>query len=240
MSCAPRSVARVAGREYLSGMGMSKSLTEEKNTQNIRGRDGSAEGQALAAAQAARLAELRAAAKEGRDPTASDDVLSYLLRRAEETGARRILEIGAGFALTSIAFALALPQAGIAAIERDGARAAAARENIASFGLSGRVALLEGDAADVLPRLAGGYDLIFLDAAKVQYRRFLPECKRLLKAGGVLFSDDVRLFADGVPPKRRMLAAHIEEYVQALESDGELDTRVHALGMGLAESVKRR
>ena len=185
-----------------------------------------------------KLAALRAQEKEGRDPTCADEALAYMLNTAEELGAERILEIGAGKGLTSIAFALALPEARIVAIERDAARIAAAREHFAQFGVSERIRLLEGDAAEYLPRLAGPFDLIFLDAAKVQYRRFLPDCKRLLKEGGVLFSDDVLLFEHGVPPKRRMLAAHIAEYLDLLSADADLTTEILHCGMGLAVSRK--
>lgn len=185
-----------------------------------------------------KLAALRAQEKEGRDPTCADETLEYMLNTAEELGAERILEIGAGKGLTSIAFALARPQARITAIERDAERAVAARANFAQFGVSDRIDFLEGDAAEVLPCLQGPFDLIFLDAAKVQYRRFLPDCKRLLKEGGVLFSDDVLLFEHGVPPKRRMLAAHIAEYLDRLAADADFTTEILYCGMGLAVSRK--
>ena len=185
-----------------------------------------------------RLAALRAQEKAGRDPTCADETLHYMLKTAARLGAEHILEIGAGKGLTSIAFALARPEARVTAIERDAARAAAARENFAQFGVSDRIDLLEGDAAEILPRLQGVFDLIFLDAAKVQYRRFLPDCKRLLRTGGVLFSDDVLLFEQGVPPKRRMLATHIAAYLDRLSADADLTTEILRCGMGLAVSRK--
>lgn len=186
-----------------------------------------------------RLAALRAAAMEERDPTCSDDVLSVLLNEAERVGAKHILEIGTGRGLTSVALLLQ-SDACVTTIERDQARIAAARENFARFGVSDRVALLEGDAADILPCLEDVFDLIFLDAAKVQYRRFLPECKRLLRAGGVLCADDVLLFSDGVPPKRKMLAQHILEFLQELQADGDFAAAVLPVGKGLAVARKER
>ena len=186
-----------------------------------------------------RLAALRAAAMEERDPTCSDDVLSVLLNEAERVGAKHILEIGTGRGLTSVALLLQ-SDACVTTIERDQARIAAARENFALFGVSDRVTLLEGDAADILPCLEDVFDLIFLDAAKVQYRRFLPECKRLLRAGGVLCADDVLLFSDGVPPKRRMLAQHIVEFLQELQADGDFAAAVLPVGKGLAVARKER
>ncbi len=186
-----------------------------------------------------RLAALRAAAMEERDPTCSDDVLSVLLNEVERVGAKHILEIGTGRGLTSVALLLQ-SDACVTTIERDQARIAAARENFARFGVSDRVALLEGDAADILPCLEDVFDLIFLDAAKVQYRRFLPECKRLLRAGGVLCADDVLLFSDGVPKKRRMLAQHIGEFLHDLQADEAFTTTILPVGKGLAVARKER
>ena len=186
-----------------------------------------------------RLAALRAAAMEERDPTCSDDVLSVLLNEAERVGAKHILEIGTGRGLTSVALLLQ-SDACVTTIEREPARIAAARENFALFGVSDRVTLLEGDAADILPCLEDVFDLIFLDAAKVQYRRFLPECKRLLRAGGVLCADDVLLFSDGVPKKRKMLAQHIVEFLQELQADGDFAAAILPVGKGLAVARKER
>lgn len=186
-----------------------------------------------------RLAALRAAAMEERDPTCSDDVLAVLMQEAARVGAKHILEIGTGRGLTSIVLLLAT-DACVTTIEREPARIAAARENFALFGVSDRVTLLEGDAADILPCLEDVFDLIFLDAAKVQYRRFLPECKRLLRAGGVLCADDVLLFSDGVPKKRKMLAQHIVEFLQELQADGDFAAAVLPVGKGLAVARKER
>ena len=184
-----------------------------------------------------RLAALRAAALRERDPTASDDVLAVLLDEAARIGAERVLEVGTGRGLTAIALLLG-GAVHVTAVERDGERIAAAKENFASFGVADRVRLLEGDALDLLPQLEERYDLIFLDCAKVQYRRLLPDCRRLLRAGGVLCADDVSLFSGDVPKKRRMLARHIEEFLQALSSDDGFRTQVLPVGKGLA--VARR
>ncbi len=185
----------------------------------------------------ARLAAYRAAAREGRDPTCCAETLALLIATAREMGAREILEIGAGEGLTSIAL-FSETGAKVTAIERDKERAATARARIAEFGAD--VRLLEGEAGELLPRLTGPYDLIFLDAAKVQYRRFYPEVKRLLPPGGVLFSDDVLLFRAGVPKKRKMLAQHLAEFLGTLTGDMDFSTKIYPYGDGVAVSKKRK
>lgn len=190
-----------------------------------------------------RLSALRIRAKEGRDPTAADDTLQYILTTIEQIKPARILEIGAAEGLTSCAM-LQSCSAELTAIELDAARAAAARENFLNFGLSERATLYEGDAGEILPMLRGEYDFIFMDGPKVQYKRYFPECKRLLRRGGVLLSDDVLLYGwvsgeAETPKKRRMLVEHIREYLTELCSDEEFITSILPLGEGLAVSVKR-
>lgn len=183
----------------------------------------------------------REEAKRGRDPTCADDTLAYLLALCKERSPARILEIGTAEGLTACAM-LSVCGARYTGIELDPARAAAARDNFIRFAFSDRVTLHEGDAADILPLLEGEYDLIFSDGPKAQYLRYLPDCKRLLKRGGALLSDDVLLFGwvRGEPPKkRRMLIGHIREYLAALEADPDLETQILELGEGLAVSVKR-
>lgn len=177
---------------------------------------------------------LREEAKCGRDPTCADETLALLLEKGQ--GASRILEVGAGYGLTSVALALGTG-AEVYAVEKDAGRAREARGLIAKFGAN--VRLLEGDAAVILPTLKGPFDLIFLDGPKAQYKNYLPELRRLLKTGGYLFSDDVFLFGrrgERAPQKRHMLALHIREYLGLLE-DG-FETEYYEYGEGLAVSKK--
>lgn len=184
----------------------------------------------------------REAAKRGRDPTCADETLALLLGHASRVRPAKALEIGAGEGFTSIALA-AFAGAEVTAVEKDAARAQAMRENLLRYPPSpGSVSLLEGDAGEILPRLNGAFDLIFLDGPKVQYRRYFADCKRLLKGGGTLVSDDVLLrgWVRGDPPKkRRMLVRHLREFLDLLEGDGDFQTQYFEYGEGVAVSVKR-
>ena len=187
------------------------------------------------------LEAMREVAKAGRDPTAADETVLALIKWANAHNAKRILEIGAGEGLTSLSL-LFNTEAHVTAIELEPVRAKKFRENMARFGVEERVNFIEGDAGDVLPNLDGSYDLIFLDGPKVQYKRYFSDCKRLLKVGGALFSDDILLFGwvRGEPPKkRRMLVEHIREYLALLEGDPDFSTQIFEYGEGLAVSVKQ-
>ncbi len=95
---------------------------------------------------------------------------------AAALGARRALEIGTlgGYSGTWIARGLA-PGGHLITVEVDAHHAQVARANFALAGLQEMVEVVEGDALQLLPRLArrGPYDLIFIDAEKVNYPRYL-------------------------------------------------------------------
>ena len=120
-----------------------------------------------------------------------------------------------------------------------------AKENFAFFSLSDRVTAYLGDAGEILPAMPkesnGAYDLIFLDGPKAQYLKYLPDLKRLLKIGGVLFSDDVLLYGwvnGEAPKKRHVLVDKIREYLRVLCDDESFWTSVLELGDGVAVSVR--
>ena len=186
-----------------------------------------------------RLRELRARAKDCRDPAAEDDTLALLLALARLRGARSILEIGTAEGLTSVALLLACPGAAVTTVEAEEDRWLRARENFADFAVTDRVRALLGDAADVLPALPGPYDLIFLDGPKAQYVNYLPEIKRLLAPRGLLYADDVLLYGwvngrEKTPRKRRSIVRKLREFLAAAGADEDFEMRVFEVGEGAA------
>ena len=105
---------------------------------------------------------------------------------------------------------------------------------------------VQADAAQVLPELEGPFDLIFMDAAKGQYIRFLPEVIRLLRPGGVLLSDNVLKEGEilqskfAVTRRNRTIHKRMREYLTAISDDPRLRTVLLETGDGAALSVRRR
>lgn len=177
-------------------------------------------------------------------PVSSDETLQFLCVQAAAIGAENILEIGTAVGASGIALLEVCPQAKLVTIEKNGQFAAEARENFAEAGLESRVTLLEGDAAAILGQIEGQFDFIFLDGPKVQYVKWLPRLKGLLRRGGLLAADDVLLYGwvNGeveAPKKRAMLVKHVREYLDAVIDDDELLTYVADIGDGIAISVKK-
>ena len=125
-------------------------------------------------------------------PMIRQDMQSFLRVLLAIRRPKHILEVGTAVGFSALLMAQNTePDCRITTIENYEKRIVQARENIAQAGMEERITLLEGDAAEVMRGLTGPYDLIFMDAAKGQYLRFLPEALRLLCTGGVLISDNV-------------------------------------------------
>lgn len=189
------------------------------------------------------ILRLRASAFERGIPVSSDETLAFLITCVKMAKPKRILEIGTAIGVSGMAMLNACKDAHLTTIEVNAQFASEAQGNFAAANMSQRATVLTGDAAQILPTLTDEYDFIFLDGAKVQYIKYLPQLKRLLKCGGTLFSDDILMYGwvngeKPVPQKRRMLVAHILEYLQALQADEELFTQIADVGNGVALSIK--
>ena len=190
-----------------------------------------------------KVARLRVEAQSKEVPVASDETLNFILTLARASNAGNILEVGCAWGITSLALLEEAQNARITAIERDESFYNKAKENLQEY--AERCDIRFGDAAEVIASLPDCYyDFIFLDCAKVQYIKLLPQLKRVLKRGGVLLADDVLLYGwvNGeapVPKKRKMLVEHIREYITAVTQDSGLQTAILDIGDGLAMSVKR-
>lgn len=141
---------------------------------------------AVASADAAGLPEIAVSPAQG----------MLLMTLAKATGARRILEIGTLGGYSAIWLARALPDDGhLVTLEYSPKHAEVARGNIARAGLSDRVEVIVGAAAETLPQLAaagrGPFDLIFIDADKVGYTTYLEWSLQLSRPGTLIIADNV-------------------------------------------------
>lgn len=191
-----------------------------------------------------KISALRESAFKRQIPTADDETLNFLITFLSAYQPKSILELGTAVGISGAVMLDICKAAHLTTVERDPVFSAEAADNFSALGLNERVTQISGDAGEVIESLDAHFDFIFLDCAKVQYIKYLPRLKALLKSGGVLLADDVLLFGwltgeVPVPEKRRMLYTHIKEYVDAVTADKDLTTTIINLGDGLALSVKK-
>jgi predicted O-methyltransferase YrrM len=156
------------------------------------------------------------------------------------TRARRVLEVGTLFGYSGVWMARALgPEGHLDTIEFSPMHAGAAREWFSRAGLGSQVTVHEGPALEVLPRLAGPYDLAFFDAAKAEYCDYLDHALRVVRPGGLVLADNV--FWNGKVAKASddPDVRGIRDYNARIASDPRLSSTVIPVGDGLSVSVVR-
>jgi predicted O-methyltransferase YrrM len=111
-------------------------------------------------------------------------------------GARRILEVGTLGGYSTIWMAKALPPDGrLVSLEIDERHASVARANLAAAGVDSVAEVRVGAALDTLPTLEksgdGPFDLVFIDADKVNIPAYFEWAIRLGHPGTVIIVDNV-------------------------------------------------
>jgi predicted O-methyltransferase YrrM len=141
---------------------------------------------ALAASDAAGLPAINVSPNQGK----------LLQMLALMVGATRILEIGTLGGYSTIWMARALAPGGrLVTLEADRKHAELARRNIDGAGVGALVDIELGAALDTLPRLAGAsrgpFDLIFIDADKVNTVPYFEWALTLSRPGSIIVVDNV-------------------------------------------------
>ncbi len=107
------------------------------------------------------------------------------------TGARRVLELGTYSGYSALAMASALgPEGRIVTCEFDDAHADFAQRHIDESPYADRIEIRRGPALDTIATLDGHFELIFIDADKVNYPRYFEASLPLLSARGLIVIDN--------------------------------------------------
>lgn len=192
------------------------------------------------------LEELERQAKKDEVPIIRREMQSFMKFLMAAYRPKRILEVGTAVGFSALLMCEYNPVfCEVVTIENYEKRIPIALENFKKAGREEQIHLIAGDAAEVLKELEEPFDFIFMDAAKGQYLRFLPEVLRLLKRGGILVSDNVLQEGDlieshfVVERRNRTIHKRMREYLYELKHNDALVTSLIPLGDGVALSTKR-
>lgn len=178
-------------------------------------------------------------------PIVSDDVLTYLVKTIKLLEVKNILEIGTAIGYSSISMAIN-SVANIDTIERNEANFNQAIENIRMCKLNERIKVFNDDALTIdLKLLKDHYDLIFIDAAKAQMRKFFEKFSPKLSFNGVIIIDNLNfhgLVYGNIPIKNKNLKSlvrKIAEFNLWLSQKEDFETYFFSIGDGMAICRKK-
>jgi len=144
---------------------------------------------------------------------------------------KRALEIGTSTGHSGIWTAWALSKTGgrLVTIEIDEGRYREALRNFEEAGLSAYIDARRADAHELVPRLEGPFDFVFIDADKDWYTSYARAVIPKLRVGGCLTAHNVS------PSGRRSMTGDFYQYITSLPF---LETSVTPGGVSI--SYKRR
>ncbi len=156
--------------------------------------------------------------------------------------ARAVVEVGTGAGTSGLCLLRGMvPDGVLTSIDVEPEHQRAARQAFTDAGFrASRYRLIMGQALEVLPRLAdGAYDLVFIDAAKTEYPRYLEFGVRLLRPGGVIAFDNA-LWGGRVadPAFRDPASAALREVVNMVHADASLVPLLLPVGDGLLLALR--
>jgi caffeoyl-CoA O-methyltransferase len=187
--------------------------------------------------------EMEALAAEGKVPISDQETARLVAILTRALGARRVLELGTAIGYGALWLARATPEVQVTTIDVDPERQATARAYLTKAGVQDRVDFILGPAIEVLSRLTGPFDLVYIDAVKSEYRRYLDLALPLLRVGGMVVIDNLLWSgevadppAEGESEESRSLRA----FNSYLMMHPQLQALILPLGDGVGIATKTR
>ena len=160
---------------------------------------------------------------------------AFLKMMTQLVRATSVLEIGMFTGYSALCFAEAIPADGsVITCEIDEESAALARRYFANARIGKKIEIRMGPALDTMRELTGPFDLIFIDADKVNYLNYYRRALDLLSPTGVILIDNVLWDGEVLkqPPPDEKTAA-----IQELNRTVAGDSRVTAVLVTIRDGV---
>lgn len=148
----------------------------------------------------------------------------------QDYGPKNILEIGTLHGYSSILMGGLLPDDNtgkVITIEIDKENVKIARKNIEDASLANKVNVLSGSALEIVPKLHEIFDMVFLDAAKEEYLKYLKLVEKNLKKNAVVVADNVGIFEKSM-----------NDYLEYVRNSGRYKSRTIQTELEFNEGVK--
>ena len=142
----------------------------------------------------------------------------FLYQTVRGVRARRVVEFGSSFGISSLYLAAALSDNGgglLIGSELVEAKAAVARENIAAAGLADYAEIRSGDARVTLLDPGGSIDVVLLDGGSGMYVEIVQLLQPHLRGGAVVIADNIEGGAEDEQPYAKWIRDPIHGFVSS-------------------------
>jgi caffeoyl-CoA O-methyltransferase len=155
----------------------------------------------------------------------------YLSELVKKLHATHVLEIGTSNGYSGIWLALGLRETGgkLITLDIDEGRRSLALKNFRATGVEDIIDSRLGDALKIIPTLQGPFELVFIDAWKPDYKKYLDLTMPLVPSGGVFAAHNVESH-----PRE------MQDFLHEIKTNPQLRTEFVKVGpAGLSISYKK-
>jgi predicted O-methyltransferase YrrM len=189
-----------------------------------------------------KILEMESYAQEKNVPIIEKKSIAFIMKYIKDNNIKSVLELGSAIGYSAILMASSREDVTVTTIERDEERYMECLKNVKACGLDKKINVVFQDAMEVNLSEDLKYDLIFIDAAKGQYKRFFEKYKYFLKENGTIITDNIKFHgyvgkSQKIESKNlKSLVEKIEDYIEFLKDNEEFDTLFYDIGDGLSVS----
>ena len=189
--------------------------------------------------------EMEAEAQKSDFPIVGPLVGKLLYQLARMIDAKRVFEMGSGFGYSAFWWALAMNNAGSASrggeiflTEKSETNRERGEAYLKRAGLLKFVKYQVGNALNVIDKIAGEFDIIFIDIEKQQYPAALEKAVKRIRRGGLLVADNVLWSGKVSQEKGDASTESIKEFNRRVFSMNELAASIVPVRDGVMVAYK--
>lgn len=188
-----------------------------------------------------KLEQIKIEARKRHIPVLQDKSLELIETILEIKKPKSILEVGTAVGFSALTFSKHLAKDGkIVTMELNENMVKEANENIKSFNMEDTISVVNKDAYEYMKTLNETFDVVFIDAAKGQYIKYLEQALRLTDKGSIIIADNVLLrgmvLGGYNEHKHRTAVTRLREYIDIVTKNEHMQTTVLDVGDGVAIS----
>jgi predicted O-methyltransferase YrrM len=179
-------------------------------------------------------------ARENGQPIADPEVAQLMRVLLRTRRPQRVLEVGTNIGYSVIVMGRELDDdATLETIEIDGGTLRIAKGFVDEAAVRCRVVFHQGAALEVIPRLEGPFDFVFIDCVKTEYEQYLDGVLPKMKQGGVIVCDNLLWKGQVAAGVHDASTDALRAFNQRIATDERLLTTILPVGDGTGVSIVR-